>query len=132
MDEELANISNLQDRASRFLQNLITFEISKIKGFMDRQIMREPITIVNVQLEIVKGLIARSHRSMTSQIAIAAEEISGLRTQVRTLSPQATLDRGYSVVQKPDGSVLRKSSEVKPGEKLRLRLAQGEVGAITE
>jgi exodeoxyribonuclease VII large subunit len=132
MDEELANISNLQDRASRFLQNLITFEISKIKGFMDRQIMREPITIVNVQLEIVKGLIARSHRSMTSQIAIAAEEISGLRTQVRTLSPQATLDRGYSVVQKSDGSVLRKASEVKPGEKLRLRLAQGEVGAITE
>jgi exodeoxyribonuclease VII large subunit len=132
MDEELANISNLQDRANRYLQNLITFEISKIKGFMDRQIMREPITIVNVQLEIVKGLIARSHRSMASAIAIAAEEISGLRTQVRTLSPQATLDRGYSVVQKSDGSVLRKASEVKPGEKLRLRLAQGEVGAITE
>ena len=132
MDEELANISNLQDRANRYLQNLITFEISKIKGFMDRQIMREPITIVNVQLEIVKGLIARSHRSMSSAIAIAAEEISGLRTQVRTLSPQATLDRGYSVVQKSDGSVLRKASEVKSGEKLRLRLAQGEVGAITE
>jgi exodeoxyribonuclease VII large subunit len=69
---------------------------------------------------------------MTGRIAIAAEEISGLRTQVRTLSPQATLDRGYSVVQKSDGSVLRKASEVKPGEKLRLRLAQGEVGAITE
>ena len=132
MDEELANISNLQDRANRYLQNLITFEISKIKGFMDRQIMREPITIVNVQLEIIKGLIARSHRSMSSAIAIAAEEISGLRTQVRTLSPQATLDRGYSVVQKSDGSVLRKASEVKSGEKLRLRLAQGEVGAITE
>ena len=132
MDEELANISNLQDRANRYLQNLITFEISKIKGFMDRQIMREPITIVTVQLEIIKGLIARSHRSMSSAIAIAAEEISGLRTQVRTLSPQATLDRGYSVVQKSDGSVLRKASEVKSGEKLRLRLAQGEVGAITE
>jgi exodeoxyribonuclease VII large subunit len=132
MDEELANISNLQDRANRFLQNLITFEISKIKGFMDRQIMREPQTIVTTRAEIITGLIARSHRSMTSRIAIAAEEISGLRTQVRTLSPQATLDRGYSVVQKSDGSVLRKASEVKPGEKLRLRLAQGEVGAITE
>jgi exodeoxyribonuclease VII large subunit len=132
MDEELANISNLQDRANRFLQNLIAFEISKIKGFMDRQIMREPQTIVTTRAEIITGLIARSHRSMTSRIAIAAEEISGLRTQVRTLSPQATLDRGYSVVQKSDGSVLRKASEVKPGEKLRLRLAQGEVGAITE
>jgi exodeoxyribonuclease VII large subunit len=132
MDEELANISNLQDRANRFIQNRIDFELAKIKGFMDRQIMREPQTIVTARVEIITGLIARSHRSMTGRIAIAAEEISGLRTQVRTLSPQATLDRGYSVVQKSDGSVLRKASEVKPGEKLRLRLAQGEVGAITE
>jgi exodeoxyribonuclease VII large subunit len=132
MDEELANISNLQDRANRFIQNRIDFELAKIKGFMDRQIMREPQTIVTTRVEIITGLIARSHRSMTGRIAIAAEEISGLRTQVRTLSPQATLDRGYSVVQKSDGSVLRKASEVKPGEKLRLRLAQGEVGAITE
>jgi exodeoxyribonuclease VII large subunit len=132
MDEELANISNLQDRANRFIQNRIDFELAKIKGFMDRQIMREPQTIVTTRVEIITGLIARSHRSMTGRIAIATEEISGLRTQVRTLSPQATLDRGYSVVQKSDGSVLRKASEVKPGEKLRLRLAQGEVGAITE
>jgi exodeoxyribonuclease VII large subunit len=132
MDEELANISNLQDRANRYLQNMITFEISKIKGFMDRQIMREPLIIVTARIEIIASLIARSHRSMSSAIAIAVEEIGGLRTQVRTLSPQATLDRGYSVVQKSDGSVLRKASDVKPGEKLRLRLAQGEVGAITE
>lgn len=132
MDEELANISNLKDRANRFIQNLIELELSKIKGFMERQIMREPQIIVTSRIEIISGLVSRSHRSMSSSIAIAAEEISGLRTQVRTLSPQATLDRGYSVVQKSDGSVLRKASEVKPGEKLRLRLAQGEVGAITE
>jgi len=69
---------------------------------------------------------------MSSALALAKEEIAGLRTQVRTLSPQATLDRGYSVVQKSDGRVVRKASEIKSGEKLRLRLAQGEVGAITE
>jgi exodeoxyribonuclease VII large subunit len=132
MDEELANISNLKDRANRFIQNRIELELSKISGFMERQIMREPQIIVTSRVEIISGLVSRSHRSMSSAIAIAAEEIGGLRTQVRTLSPQATLDRGYSVVQKSDGSVLRKASEVKPGEKLRLRLAQGEVGAITE
>jgi exodeoxyribonuclease VII large subunit len=132
MDEELANISSLKDRANRFIQNRIELELSKISGFMERQIMREPQIIVTSRVEIISGLVSRSHRSMSSAIAIAAEEIGGLRTQVRTLSPQATLDRGYSVVQKSDGSVLRKASEVKPGEKLRLRLAQGEVGAITE
>ena len=132
MDEELARISNLQDRANRFIQSRIDFEFSRIKGFMERQIMREPQTIISTRLEIVKGFVARSHRAMSGALAIAGEEISGLRTQVRTLSPQATLDRGYSVVQKSDGSVVRTASELKPGDKLRLRLAPGEVNAITE
>jgi exodeoxyribonuclease VII large subunit len=132
MQEELSRISNLQDRANRFIQNRIDFESSKIKGFKDRQIMREPQLIVSSRLEVIKNLSARSYRGMSGALAIAAEEISGLRTQVRTLSPQATLARGYSVIQKSDGSVLRKASEVKACEKLRLRLAQGEVGAITE
>ena len=132
MDEELSRISNLADRANRYLANRIDFEISKITGYMNRQIMREPITIVTNRLEIISGLSARSFRSMSGALAIAKEEISGLRTQVRTLSPQATLDRGYSVVQKSNGQVVRKANEIKSGEKLRLRLAQGEVGAITE
>ncbi|MSZ70323.1 MAG: exodeoxyribonuclease VII large subunit [Actinobacteria bacterium] len=132
MDEELARISNLQDRTNRFIQNRIDFEISKISGFMERQIMREPQTIITTRLEIIKGFVARSHRAMSGALAIAKEEISGLRTQVRTLSPQATLDRGYSVVQKSDGSVVRTASELKSGDKLRLRLAHGEVNAITE
>ena len=132
MEEELARISNLQDRANRFIQSRIDFEFSRIQGFMERQIMREPQTIISTRLEIVKGFVARSHRAMSGALAIAKEEISGLRTQVRTLSPQATLDRGYSVVQKSDGSVVRTASELKPGDKLRLRLAHGEVNAITE
>ena len=132
MQEELSRISNLQDRANRFIQNRIDFEVAKITGFLDRQIMREPLTIISSRLEIIKGLSARSFRSMSGALAIAKEEISGLRTQIRTLSPQATLDRGYSVVQKSDGSVLRKASDVSAGEKLRLRLAKGEVAAISE
>jgi len=132
MEEELSRISSLADRADRYLTNRIEFEISKIAGFMSRQIMREPLTIVSGRLEIINGLVARSFKSMSNALSLAKEEISGLRTQVRTLSPQATLDRGYSVVQKSDGRVVRKASEIKSGEKLRLRLAQGEVGAITE
>ena len=132
MEEELSRISSLADRADRYLTNRIEFEISKIAGFMNRQIMREPLTIVSGRLEIINGLVARSFKSMSNALSLAKEEISGLRTQVRTLSPQATLDRGYSVVQKSDGRVVRKASEIKSGEKLRLRLAQGEVGAITE
>ena len=132
MSEELALISNLQDRSNRYIQSRIEFELAKLASYMERQIMREPELIISTRRDVIKELAARSHRSMSSALALGREEISGLRTQVRTLSPQATLDRGYSVVQTSDGSVVRKASELKSGQRLRLRLAQGEVGAITE
>jgi len=62
----------------------------------------------------------------------AYEEISLTAARVRTLSPQATLDRGYSVVQMSDGSILRSATALKGGEKLTLRLAEGVAHATAE
>ena len=132
MDEELTKIANLRDRAKRFIEGRIEFEIQKIAQFMDRPSMREPETMISTRTEIINNLRARSFRSTDSKLNLASEEITSLAAQVRTLSPQATLDRGYSVVQKSDGSVVRKAGELTTGERLRIRLAQGEVTAVSE
>ena len=55
----------------------------------------------------------------------SSEELTHLIARVRTLSPQATLDRGYAVVQKQDGSIVRSPKALTKGEELRLRLAEG-------
>ena len=56
-------------------------------------------------------------------------EVAGLSAQVRALSPAATLDRGYAVVQRANGHVLRDPAEVAEGDPLRIRVARGEVAA---
>ena len=132
MDEELQKISNLRDRAMRTIQGRIDFEIAKIEQMMDRPSMRDPLNMVTTRLEVITNLRARSFRSTDAALAIASEEIAGLRTQVRTLSPQATLDRGYAVLQKEDGNVVRSASELTPGERLRVRLAKGEAKVVSE
>ncbi len=132
MDEELTKIANLRDRAKRFIEGRIEFEMQKIAQFMDRPSMREPETMISTRAEVINNLRARSFRSTDSKLNLASEEITSLAAQVRTLSPQATLDRGYSVVQKSDGSVVRKAGELTTGERLRIRLAQGEVSAVSE
>jgi exodeoxyribonuclease VII large subunit len=66
---------------------------------------------------------------MTNRIAIGREQIATLMAQVTALSPQATLERGYAVIQKSDGSVVKKASQLTKGEVIRLRLAQGESSA---
>jgi exodeoxyribonuclease VII large subunit len=50
---------------------------------------------------------------------------------VAALSPGATLERGYAVVQKAaDGTVVRSPSDVDDGDGLRVRVAAGELTAV--
>jgi exodeoxyribonuclease VII large subunit len=130
INEEIDLIEKLRDRASRFMRNMIELESSKIANLAARPVLRDPAVMISSRLEIITGLRDRSIRSFQGRLAIAQEELQQVTARVRALSPQATLDRGYAVVQLPDGSIARDSAALKDGEKLRIRLAQGETSAM--
>ena len=130
INEEIDLIEKLRDRASRFMRNMIELESSKITNLAARPVLRDPAVMITSRLEIVNGLRDRSIRSFQSRLAIAQEELLQVTARVRALSPQATLDRGYAVVQLADGSIARDSAALADGEKLRIRLAQGETSAM--
>ena len=127
--EEIDLIEKLRDRANRYLRNMIELESFKIANFAARPVLRDPSVMITSRLEIITGLRDRSIRSFNSRLAIAQEELLQVTARVRALSPQATLDRGYAVVQLADGSIARDSQALTAGEKLRIRLAQGETSA---
>jgi exodeoxyribonuclease VII large subunit len=130
INEEIDLIEKLRDRASRFMRNMIELESSKIANLAARPVLRDPAVMITSRLEIITNLRDRSIRSFQSRLAIAQEELQQVTARVRALSPQATLDRGYAVVQLADGSIARDSAALTDGEKLRIRLAQGETSAM--
>ena len=62
----------------------------------------------------------KSRMSMNSRLLRAYDEVAHIAARVRTLSPQATLDRGYSVVQKKNGSIVTDPTSLSAGEEIRL------------
>jgi exodeoxyribonuclease VII large subunit len=57
----------------------------------------------------------------------------GTKAQVlRSLSPQSTLDRGYAVIRTDSGQVVTDAAKVKAGQKLKIRVAKGEISATTD
>ena len=127
--EEYELIASLRDRAKRTLLNRIDGESAQILNLRDRPVMRDPHVIVTSRAEIVLALRERSLRSFGSRLTLAKEELAQIKARVRALSPQATLDRGYSVVQLSSGEIARDASQLKAGDTLRLRLAKGESNA---
>ena len=130
--EELAMINQLRDRANRRLINFLDLETSRLTAMRERPVLKDPRVLITSRLEIIVGLRERSHRSTCYALDLAREELLHIYARVRSLSPQSTLDRGYSVVQRVDGSIARDPKVLSQGERLRIRLALGEIGAVVE
>ena len=127
--EEIAMIDALRDRARRTLVSRIDLEVTRISNFKNRPVMQDPHVLITTRADIIAGLRDRSNRSIGASIKLAKEELKQVKARVRALSPQATLDRGYSVVQLADGQIVSDPKKLKKGDLLRLRLAKGETQA---
>ena len=123
--EEVSKIKNLRERSDRKINDLVILEMTKIVNLIQRPVMKDPLIMVTSRQEIISGFISRSFMSMNSKLLRAFDEVTHIAARVRTLSPQATLDRGYSVVQKSDGVIVKDPASLASGEKIQLRMAKG-------
>ena len=132
ISEEIAMIEAMRDRARRTLVNRLDLEMTRINNFKNRPVMKDPHVLITTRAEIIAGLRDRSNRSFGSSLKLAKEELKQIKARVRALSPQSTLDRGYSVVQLTDGQIVTDPKKLKVGDELRLRLAKGETKATAQ
>jgi len=130
--EEIAMISAMRDRARRTLLNRLDLESTRITNFKNRPVMKDPHVLITTRAEVIAGLRDRSNRSFGASIKLAKEELKQIKARVRALSPQSTLDRGYSVVQLTDGQIVTDPKKLKAGDELRRRLAKGETKATAQ
>ena len=61
-----------------------------------------------------------------------ARTLDGLEARVRALDPARALARGWSITHAADGSVVRSTRDVAPGERLTTTLADGQVHSRVE
>jgi exodeoxyribonuclease VII large subunit len=113
----------------RRLVSTIDYELNQIAQLRNRPVMKDPMVMVTTRRDEIKAFRDRSIRGFASLLEIEKKELKGVRAHLRSLSPQSTMDRGYSVVQLSDGSILRDATKLKTGAVLRIRAAKGETSA---
>jgi exodeoxyribonuclease VII large subunit len=131
-NEEVERIRSAIARARRCVTHLLDSEQHRIDGLLARPALADPSGVLDAWGGIVTDLQARATRATEAGLALRVGEIVGLTAQVAALSPQATLDRGYAVIQQGDGHVVRDAAEVAVGERLTARVAAGTLQLVTE
>jgi exodeoxyribonuclease VII large subunit len=127
--EEVARVAGLRDRARRVAVGIVQRELSRLEAARSRPVLADPDTLVSVRREDVASLRARTRRCIGTALDRAGHDLDHTRARVVALSPKATLDRGYAVVQDGSGHVVRDPAAVASGDPLRIRVAAGELEA---
>jgi exodeoxyribonuclease VII large subunit len=127
VDEELRRIAQARGRCRRVVMGLVEREEHRVAQLLSRPVLAEPSRLVEDRRTAMEALRDRASRSFGLSLERALSELSHTRARVVSLSPQATLDRGYAVVQRGSGDVVRDPAQVTEGEVLRVRVAHGEL-----
>src|ERR1700722_20985885 len=78
------------------------------------------------------GLETRLKRTAATRLDSRKSRITELANFLRLLGPRQTLERGYSITLDANGSVVRFVQSLKVGERIRTKLADGEVNSVVE
>jgi exodeoxyribonuclease VII large subunit len=125
VSEELLRIQHLRERALRTLTALLDREERGLEAALSRPSMAAPHRVVDERAAEVTALLDRARRCLAHRLDRADGELEHTLARVVALSPAATLKRGYAVLQRADGSVVRAPDEVAVDEELGARVARG-------
>ena len=126
--EQRAAIEQTRQRICRILTSRVHTERRLLISLRTRPVMADPRAMITARRQELDALKDRARRRVRSNVHRAADQIDHLRSQVRALSPLATLQRGYAVVQHADGRIVMDRADVEADELLRVRVARGDFG----
>lgn len=131
LDDINYKLENIKNRMNKSLVNNIqvneyklnsTFD--KINGYLESYIIRDKI----IQLDKIYDKISSE---IENNIYTKTEKLSNVGAILHNLSPLATIDRGYSIVQK-DGEVINSVQELKFKDDIDIVLKDGNIECIVE
>jgi exodeoxyribonuclease VII large subunit len=129
--EELQGVRQARSRIGLRLTQVVNTEIDRLGQIRSRPVLANPQTLIDVRADELVRYVARSEELLHRVIERASTRVSELTAQLRALSPESTLRRGYSIAQLPSGAVLRDASEAPLDTPLLLTLATGTLGATS-
>jgi exodeoxyribonuclease VII large subunit len=127
--EERQLIDIARRRIERAVLTLIEREEHRIEAWRSRPSLARPELLVEQRAADVTALRDRAVRNLEHRLRRADDDLRHTVARLRALSPAATLQRGYAIVQRDDGHVVRAATDVKTDDLLRVRLAEGELRA---
>jgi exodeoxyribonuclease VII large subunit len=92
-----------------------------------------PQTWIDQRRQRVDDLSHVAQTTMAHRLSLGREQLNGLSSRLSALNPEATLTRGYAIVRrKEDDLVVSRVEQVSPGDRLSVRVSDGEFESVVQ
>jgi exodeoxyribonuclease VII large subunit len=132
VEDERHKLTQSLQRIRLRVADYVSSQAALIAQLRSRPILANPHAFIEVQELELARLVGNIRDRLAQTLDREEMSLAHLRQQVRSLSPQSTLDRGYSVVRDSGGRVVADASKVAAGTKLKIRLAKGELAVTSD
>jgi exodeoxyribonuclease VII large subunit len=119
----LQHLAQIRSRICRQIEYALSERMQKL-DFLARRLI-SPGEYIRRQHEMLGQLLTRLKGATARNLELHGLQLHRLAQNLEHLNPQSVLERGYSLVQKADGKIVRTSKDISIGETLELTFAKG-------
>lgn len=128
--EERNSLRETIRRGRLSLDNQLNLANQQVSQLRSNPTFAHPERMLDVRAEELHNLVNLKHIFFERNISEKRAELDASVARLRTLSPQSTLKRGYTILLKSDGSLVRQTTDAPPQTQLDARLADGTIHLV--
>ena len=119
--ERSQRLDDLEQRMFRALRQILADRRSALGERRSRLWQVSPVARVRSTAARQAALYARLRAAALARLHFARERLAPLVRTLNAVSPLATLDRGYAIVSRVSGAIVRSAAELSPGTPIEVR-----------
>ena len=130
VDDLQATIFNYRSLLFSHVTDLLAERSASLSSLVSHLRYLSPERRIQSERQRVDVLSRRAYSSLLHRVQLQAAHVRGMSNRLEALSPLAVLARGYAVVtRKADGGVISRVAQAMPGQRIEVRVADGEFEA---
>lgn len=127
LQRQSQQLDELEVRLHRAMQHYLASRQQRVERLQHRVALNSPFKRLSEQKVTLQRLEQKLLDAMDRKLLNTRHQLALAAEKLDTVSPLATLQRGYSITQTEQGKVVLKATDVKTGDTLVTRLSDGEI-----
>ena len=128
--ELLRRLQSAQQRLNQSLKHRVIRRRLRLERCLTSSLFRRPQELLRERMQTLDQFQERLTAAIVKVIERRTRRWQLADEKLNMLNPMKVLQRGYSVVRRPDGAIVRRAETVETGDSLEVWLQEGRLGVV--